>query len=147
MKGGGEECIKREQYYIDLLNPEYNLKKKADSSFGYKYTKETRVKMSEAKKGEKNHIYGKNHSEETRAKISNSQKGRRRTVGSGRPCQKIEVIDIKNNITKRYDSISAAALNLNIGQSTISKYLARNDKKFYNNLYGRTKSCNKLTIS
>lgn len=82
-------------------------------------------------------MFGKNHSEETRAKMSNAQKGRPKHEGSGRPSQvqKIEVIDIKNNIATTYDSISAAALALNIGQSTISKYLARNDQKFYKNQY------------
>jgi group I intron endonuclease len=31
--------IKREQYYIDTLNPEYNILKIAGSSFGYKHKK------------------------------------------------------------------------------------------------------------
>jgi group I intron endonuclease len=134
-----EKCIKREQYYIDLLNPEYNILKKAGSSFGHKHGEETRVKMSNAKRGENNSMFGKKHSlrrEETLIKMSNAQKGRPRQEGSGRPSQKIEVTDIKNNITITYDSITAAALALNIGQSTISKYLARKDQKFYKNQYG-----------
>lgn len=32
-----KDCLKREQYYIDLLNPEYNILKTAGSSFGYKH--------------------------------------------------------------------------------------------------------------
>jgi group I intron endonuclease len=91
--------------------------------------------MSSVKRGESNPMFGKTHSEETRAKISNAQKGRPRQEGSGKPSQKIEVTDIKNNITTIYDSMSAAALALNIGQSTISKYLARNDQKVYKNQY------------
>lgn len=39
-------------------------------------SEETRKKMSEAKKGEKNHFYGKTHTEETRKKISEANKGR-----------------------------------------------------------------------
>jgi group I intron endonuclease len=39
--------IKREQYYIDTLNPEYNILKKAGSSLGYKHTKETLLKFKE----------------------------------------------------------------------------------------------------
>lgn len=50
---------------------------------------------------------------------------------SGKLPIKIEVIDIINNKTFKYDTISAAALALNIGQSTISKYLARKDQKLY----------------
>lgn len=130
-----EECIKREQHFIDLLKPSFNLKRKAGSSLGYKHGEETLTNMSKAKKGETNPMYGKNHSEETRARMSNIQKGRPRTEGSGKPTQKIEVYDIKNNITKEFDSMSAAALALNIGQSTISKYLARKDQKFFKNQY------------
>lgn len=65
--------------------------------------------------------------------MSNIQKGRPRTEGSGKPSQKIEVYDLKNNITNTFDSMSAAALALNIGQSTISKYLARKAQKFFKN--------------
>ena len=62
--------------------------------------------------------------------------GRKKPELSGKAPVKIEVIDIKNNKTTRYDSISAAAaLALNIGQSTISKYLARKDHKFYKNQF------------
>jgi group I intron endonuclease len=41
--------IKREQYYIDTLNPEYNILKRAGSSLGYKHTKETLLKFKERK--------------------------------------------------------------------------------------------------
>ena len=44
--------------------------------------------------------------------------------GSGSSSQKIEVIDLKDNITTVYDSISAAALALNIQQSRISMYFS-----------------------
>lgn len=39
------DVVSREQYYIDLLNPEYNILKKAYSSLGYKHTEETLEKM------------------------------------------------------------------------------------------------------
>jgi len=54
-----ENCLKREQYYIDLLKPEYNILKIAGSSLGHKHSQETRANMSEAKKGSKNPIFGK----------------------------------------------------------------------------------------
>jgi len=44
------EVILREQYYIDLLNPEYNILKVAGSSFGYKHTIESLKKMSDIAK-------------------------------------------------------------------------------------------------
>ena len=36
-----DECIKREQHYIDLYKPEYNLLKKAGSSQGFKHNEST----------------------------------------------------------------------------------------------------------
>ena len=42
-----EDIISREQYYIDTLNPEYNILKVAGSLFGYKHSIESIQKMSE----------------------------------------------------------------------------------------------------
>ena len=46
---------------------------------GKKRSTETRKKMSEAKKGEKNNFYGKKHTEETRMKMSAARKGKPKT--------------------------------------------------------------------
>ena len=40
-----KDLRKREQYYIDLLKPEYNVLKIAYSSLGYKHTKEALEKI------------------------------------------------------------------------------------------------------
>lgn len=53
------ELIKREQYYLDLLKPEYNILKVAGSSLGVKRRKETIAKIKAA---------ALNRSEETLAK-------------------------------------------------------------------------------
>ena len=53
------ELIEREQYYIDLLNPEYNILKVAGSSLGVKRKRETILKIRAA---------ALNRSEEARAK-------------------------------------------------------------------------------
>lgn len=39
------EVISIEQYYIDNLNPEYNILKVAGSTLGYKHTEETLAKL------------------------------------------------------------------------------------------------------
>lgn len=65
-------CIEREQYYIDLYKPEYNILKLAGSRLGYTHTKETLAKlknrkvsvewrflMSEKSKGDKNPMFGR----------------------------------------------------------------------------------------
>jgi hypothetical protein len=43
------------------------------------HTEKTKEKMSEVKKGDKNHFYGKSHSEETKRKISESKKNKTNT--------------------------------------------------------------------
>jgi len=62
-----DKCLEREQYYIDLLKPEYNILQKAGSSLGFKHSEETLAKMSSLKVGEQNPMFGKLHSEETKA--------------------------------------------------------------------------------
>lgn len=47
------ELIKREQYYIDTLNPEYNILRKAGNSLGYKHSFQTKLKISLFNKGRK----------------------------------------------------------------------------------------------
>lgn len=45
-------------------------------NFGRRHSEETKQKMSEAQKGEKNHGFGKHLSEETKAKLSKANKGK-----------------------------------------------------------------------
>lgn len=40
-----DEVLAREQYYLDLLKPEYNILTVAGSSLGYKHSEETKVKL------------------------------------------------------------------------------------------------------
>ena len=92
--------IPREQFFLDKLNPEYNIRKIANSFFGCIHTDEAKAKISLALKGANHPFYNKNHSEETKAKISltmkgnENAKGRPRSEGAGRPSVAIEVFDI-----------------------------------------------------
>jgi len=61
------DIITREQYYIDTLNPRYNICKIAGSQLGQKRSDETKHKIGKASKGRK-------HTEETKLKISKAQK-------------------------------------------------------------------------
>lgn len=73
-----EVLISREQYYLDLLKPEYNILTLAGSSLGYKHTEETLAKFNlrtnEHRKG-----ITFSQSEETKAKISKTMTGRKHT--------------------------------------------------------------------
>jgi len=75
-----EKCLhsllnEREQYWIDTLNPEYNLAPVAGSMLNYKHTEQARLNMSKAHKG-------KIFSLETKLKMSNAKIGN--TVNIGR---------------------------------------------------------------
>jgi len=69
--------IAREQYYIDILNPEYNICKIAGSSLGRKHAEETKEAISLALKGRKlsseakAKLKGRKHSIETIIKLKN----------------------------------------------------------------------------
>lgn len=61
--------------YIHRYNPKFNYTVGGDGSNGYKHSLESRKKMSEAHKGEKNHFYGKNHTEESKQKMRDAVSG------------------------------------------------------------------------
>lgn len=71
-----DELIKREQYYLDLLNPEYNILKHAYSLLGFKHSDENIAKfklrtISEEHKNILSSVHlGKEVSQETRDKLS-----------------------------------------------------------------------------
>ena len=69
----------KEQYYIDLLNPAYNILRVAGSSSGYKHSLESKDKRSKSLKGVyvgiKSSLYGKTHTEKTKEIMSLDRKG------------------------------------------------------------------------
>ena len=46
-----EKCVEREQYYLDLLQPQYNILKVAGSLLGFNHSLKTKAKMSSVSKG------------------------------------------------------------------------------------------------
>jgi len=92
-----KDLRKREQYYIDLLKPEYNVLKIAYSSLGYKHTKEALEK-----------IYSNLKNLNLKKLIS------------------VKVTDLETNITKEYASITEAAKALNISKVTLKEYIIKN---------------------
>lgn len=156
------DCLKKEQQYIDLLSPEYNILKIAGSSLGYTHTDEAKAKISVANKGLNKGkdrspetiakfissldgvwaMEGKKHSEETRKKMSIAKQGEKHPIFNktrvekvGSPYVKLEVKNIITNEIQIYESISEAAAVLGIRQSTISAYLKRGQKSPYKNQY------------
>jgi len=54
-----ENCIAREQYYLNILPRDYNILPNAGSLLGFKHSEQTRAKQSAAVKGEKIQCLGK----------------------------------------------------------------------------------------
>lgn len=65
-----ENLLAREQFYMDLYKPEFNIYPTAGSSFGYKHSEETRLKYKAAQAA---------RPKEVNTKISLSNKGKKRT--------------------------------------------------------------------
>src|SRR5205085_4658077 len=96
-----EKCLIREKHYLDLFNPEYNIAKDPAAPFsGRKHSDKTKTKISDAAKKSEN--------------SGRFKPGQARLEGAGSPSQAIEVTDIKNDTTTSYNSISEAAIALNI---------------------------------
>jgi len=75
-----EELNKTEVEMIEKYNAfgdGYNLTEGGEGIAKFKHTDESRKKMSEARKGEKNHMYGRPQTDEAKKKISESHKGKK----------------------------------------------------------------------
>lgn len=88
--------------------------------------------MSGKSKGDKNPMFG-------RTGDKNPMFGTMKPKRSGRPSQKIEVLDLLTNEKIEYESISAASLTLNIKVHIISMYFSYNQKKPYKGRYVKKK--------
>jgi group I intron endonuclease len=127
-----EVLIEREQYYIDLLKPEYNILTTAGSLLGFKHSEETKKKMREVKLGRifseetLAKLRARRHTKETIAKIRGAQKVK---------CKALEVTDLETNQTVSYDSIRAAARALSCAPSAIQYSLKNPDARPYKGRY------------
>lgn len=116
------DAILREQYYLDLCKPEYNLLKVAGSSLGYIHTENTLAKMRDSRF---------NWTEEQKAqlldhlKLHNSsadqrEKSRQRLIDYNKSKgMSISILDTKTNEILSYSSIRQAAEALGCVHGTI----------------------------
>jgi len=145
------ETIAREQYYMDLLKPGYNVLKVAGSSYGHKRSDETKLKIGKAR-------IGSTLSQDTKDKISAAMLGRKHSAESLAKMQnrvfsyehlvklrahldklnklqgtKVKIIDLDTNEITLWDSTYKAAAGIGISKATIWRYLKA--KKVYKNRY------------
>jgi group I intron endonuclease len=125
-------AVVREQCYISLLKPEYNILNTAGSSLGHKHTESTKEKI-------RNKAIGRIFSDEHRAKISLNNINRseelkakvraRLATYSQAKAHKVEITNTLTNTIAVYDSIRKAAIELNTNHTTIRRYI-KNQKLF-----------------
>lgn len=116
------DTLLREQYYLDLCKPEYNLLKVAGSSLGHIHSENTLEKMRESRlnwtEEQKSKII--DHLKRHNASEDQREKSRQRLIkyneSKGVP---IEILDTKTNEVSLYSSVRQAAEALGCVHGTI----------------------------
>jgi group I intron endonuclease len=132
-----ENLYEKERYYGELFNVLSNkglnliLPKNGEIKNGI--SEETRLRMSESSRGDKNSFYGKHHSEETKEKIRNAQLGRKhseehRMKVSKNNAKNLSKIVLDLNTGVFYNSIKEVAELYNIKHSTLRSRLNGTNK-------------------
>jgi hypothetical protein len=111
------KLLEREQYYLDLLKPEYNIVEIAGSTLGYKHTEESLKKMREF-------VLTAEIRERKALSTENATAARRISI---------IVENIKTNEILKYVSLTEAASALGVSKAAVSQALLNNRliKKIY----------------
>jgi group I intron endonuclease len=132
----------REIFWIDKLNPEYNMKDGGDCARGWNHTEKAKKKMSETKSkmylGKNNPFYGKTHSEETKEKIRQARFGKKlskehrdkisKSNKSYLRKKKVVQCDLEGNKIMTHTSVNEAAKHVGVSQGTMSSHLTGRNK-------------------
>lgn len=141
-------AVLREQYYIDLLKPEYNILKTAGSCLGHRATLETRALMSASALGRKHTAetrakigiagLGRKHTAETKQKISELKKGfkhteeaRAKIIANSARAIPVAVTNLDTDVTTLYASVAAAAKAIGCRHKAVWVRVHNSDMKPY----------------
>ena len=134
-------------YKSDQREYGYNIRHGGDICAGYKLSDETRNKMSEARKGDKNWIYGKHLSEETKRKLSIAHTGKKqnkeaakrsalnRTGSKNYRARKVDRFDLEGNFIKTYDCLADGGRDTNTRTQDIYNCCTGRQKKTHGNIW------------
>lgn len=128
--------IEREQYYLDLLKPEYNILQKARSTLWFKHSEETKSKMRV--KSPENLIIIRNHIKKLNSTSFSPEVRKRISAGMANfniltKGRKIVFTNIETQEVLTFISMRDAALKMNISRNTNTKYLSSQE------VYGKYK--------
>jgi group I intron endonuclease len=112
--------IKREQYYIDLLKPKYNILNIANSRLGIKHSPETLLKYKDRKHSPEALL---NLRKAMAGKIPSSLTKINQLLATGHVTI---IINKKNNTIKRYLSIKSAARDINAAHTSLIYCMNKN---------------------
>ena len=121
-----DDLLNREQYYLDLLKPEYNIYQKAGSPLGYKHREETMAKLREIAKlrnevAEERSRVGKMHTYRTE---ETKKRARERILEINQAKARIvEVTNVMTNEKIIYPTLKEAASGLNVHLNTAKRAL------------------------
>jgi group I intron endonuclease len=124
----GVSLLEREQFYLDLLKPEYNILSKAGSSLGYKHTEETLEKFRARKLtpeqkakllGHLSKLNASGLTSERRATLS----ARMVAFNVSAKGKKLVFTNIETQEITTFLSMRDAASEMKISRNTIVKYL------------------------
>lgn len=144
-----DNSVLREQFYFDLLKPEYNILQQAATSLGFKHSAETleyfkneRKVSDETRKNLSLSAIGRILTEQDKKKISNSRKGqklsdetRAKISASTASLIGVPVIikNIETNLEVEYTTLTEAAKYLGVSRTAVKKAL--DSGKIFKNLY------------
>ena len=101
-----DKVIEREQYYIDLLKPEYNILQTAGSSLGFKYSEDTKAKMKVRSLKQKEQLKNLHANPEYQAKRLERRRARERHARTSLPPPRLndtlKILDIGFRTLKRH---------------------------------------------
>lgn len=123
-----DELYSREQYYMNILKPEYNILKRAGSMLGFKHSEATKAKMRNSK-------LGKKHTYETRQKIGLSLKfsvkvntkpklitrDTKIKLSSRSRGVSLKVKNLENNLINIFPTLTSAAKYFKVSRKTLNK--------------------------
>jgi group I intron endonuclease len=136
--------IEKEQYYLDILKPEYNIIKIANSRLGSKQLEATKIKISISNKGKHQHFLGKRHTYESRQMMSLSFKSITRNNNIPRIIkletrlklflrsqgEVLKVFNTSEKFVKEFPTITSAAKYFDVKNISLNRYIDKN--KSYN---------------
>ena len=105
-----ENVIEREQYYLDLIKPEYNIVEKAGSTIGYKHTEDSLAKM-------RNFVL----SDEVRKRKASS-------TANASAANRVPILveNIKTNEVSEYISMTEASKVLGVHKNAVGQAISNN---------------------